>query len=231
MAVLDADSEGSLQACPRCGGQRGAFPTVLRDFRTREDAPTAVLAETVIRNLPFDERDANLAELPAHGRNLLVFSDARQRAAFFAPYLEQTTLEAAFIGPLVSTISEEESREGRPPTFEEVARAYVRGMERRRMAVVKKRDEAGVESLDIIPRRRLRAEQKTAAQREAQILLYQNFCSSYRNKTTLPGTGLAALAFDVTEDERESFKKEVPELFAAGTQSRHSLRYFLFERQ
>ena len=84
------------------------------------------------------------------------------------------------------------------------------------MAVVKKRDEAGVESLDIIPRRRLRAEQKTAAQREAQILLYQNFCSSYRNKTTLPGTGLAALAFDVTEDERESFKKEVPELFAGG---------------
>ncbi len=216
LTVLSADHEGNLQTCPRCGGQSGAFPSILRDFRSREDAPTAVLAETVIRNLPFDENDASLAELPAHGRNLLVFSDARQRAAFFAPYLEQTTLEAAFASPIVSTIAEEEAREGRPPTFEEVAKAYVRGMETRRLAVLRKRDEAGAERFDVIPRRRLRAEQKSAAHREAQILLFQNFCSSYRSKTTLPGTGLAALEFDFTEEERDSFRRTVPEIFAGG---------------
>lgn len=219
LSVLDGDSEGNLSVCPRCGGQSGSYPSVLRDFRTREDAPTAVLAETLIRNLPFDEKDEDRAELPAHGRNLLVFSDARQRAAFFAPYLEQTTLETAYMGPLVAAITEEEQRKSRPVSFKEITRAYVRGMEKRRMSVIKKRDNNGVDYFDLIPKRRLRSSDKSDAQHAVELLLYQNFCSSYRSKTSLTGAGIASLSFDFNEEEREMLPKVIPEIFSGGSSS------------
>jgi len=229
LSVLDSDEggNGNLAKCPRCGGQRGAYASVLRDFRTREDAPTAVLAETLIRNLPFDERDEVRAELPAHGRNLLVFSDSRQRAAFFAPYLEQTTLETAYMGPLVSAIAEEEQRESRPVSFEEITRAYVRGMEKRRMSVIKKRDKNGVDYFDLIPKKRLRSSDKSAAQHAVELILYKDFSSSYRKKTSLPGSGIAALSFDFNEEEREKLPKVIPEIFrgeaSAGWDALHAL--------
>lgn len=213
LMVLDGDQEGNLSVCPRCGGQRGEYASVLRDFRTREDAPTAVLAETLIRNLPFDEKDETRAELPAHGRNLLVFSDARQRAAFFASYLEQTTLETAYLGPLVSAITEEEEKESRPVSFEEITRAYVRGMDKRRMSVIKKRDKDGIDYYDLIPKKRLRSSDKSSAQHAVELILYKDFSSSYRKKTSLPGSGIAALSFDFNEEELEKFPKVIPEFF------------------
>ena len=229
LSVLDGDNEGNgnLSVCPRCGGQCGEYASVLRDFRTREDAPTAVLAETLIRNLPFDEKDEVRAELPAHGRNLLVFSDARQRAAFFAPYLEQTTLETAYMGPLVSAITEEEQRESRPVSFEEITRAYVRGMEKRRMSVIKKRDMNGIDYFDLISKKRLRSSDKSSAQHAVELILYKDFSSSYRKKTSLPGSGIAALSFEFNEEEREKLPKAIPEIFgdeaSAGWDALHAL--------
>ena len=213
LKVLAADREGNLPTCPRCGGQSRNYPSVLRDFKSQENAPTAVLAETVIRNLPFDPTDTEKADLPANGRNLLVFSDARQRAAFFAPYLAQTTLETAYMGPLVQAIATAEEQEGRPVTFEETARTYVRGLEKQPIAAIKKRDENGVDYYDLVPRKRLRSADRTAARREAEILLFSNFSSSYRSKTTLPGTGVAAIKFDFNDEERETIPGRLPELF------------------
>jgi hypothetical protein len=214
--ILSTDSEGNLPTCPRCGGQSRNYPSVLRDFKSQENAPTAVLAEAIVRNLPFDPEDVEKSELPAHGRNLLVFSDARQRAAFFAPYLAQTTLETAYMGPLVHAIGTAEQLEGRPVTFEEVARAYVRGLEKMPIAAIKKRDQNGVEYYDLVPRKRLRSADRTAARREAEILLFSNFTASYRSKTTLPGTGIASMKFDFNEEERETVPSRLPELFEGG---------------
>jgi superfamily II DNA/RNA helicase len=216
LKVLSTDMEGNLKTCPRCGGQSRNFPSVLRDFKSQENAPTAVLAEAVIRNLPFDAEDPDKVDLPANGRNLLVFSDARQRAAFFAPYLAQTTLETAYMGPLVRAIGEAEKLEGRPVTFEEAARAYVRVLGQLPIAAVKKREESGVEYFDLVPRKRLRSADRTAARHEAEILLLGNFTASYRSKTTLPGAGVAAIKFDFNEEERKTIPKRVPELFKGG---------------
>lgn len=233
--IIDGDGEGNLSTCPRCGGQSGSYPSVLRDFRTREDAPTAVLAETLLRNLPFDETDETRSELPANGRNLLVFSDARQRAAFFAPYLEQTTLETAYMGPLVSAITEEEQKESRPVSFHEITRAYIRGMEKRRMSVIKKKDNNGVDFFDLIPKKRLRNSDKSVAQHAVELLLYQNFSSSYRNKTTLPGSGIASLAFEFNEHEQDTLPNIVPEIFRdnadAGWETLHALLELFFLRK
>ncbi len=229
LRIVPADGEGNLKRCPRCGGQSRNYPSVLRDFKSQENAPTAVLAETIIRNLPFDPEDPQKSELPANGRNLLVFSDARQRAAFFAPYLEQTTLETAYMGPLAKAIDAAEHREGRPASIEEVARDYVKEIERQSIVIIKKRDENGLEVYEPVPKGRLRSSDRTTARREAEILLFDNFTSSYRSKTTLPGTGIAAITFDFNDEERESIPGRLPEIFEKGEVRGWSIIHALLE--
>jgi hypothetical protein len=112
-----SDDQGNLARCPRCAGGSGSFPTVLRTFVTGDDAPAAVLTETLMRHLPRNESMLNGNRLPAHGRNLLVFSDSRQRAAFFAPYLSQTMAETAFLGPIEQALRKAEAREDRATTM------------------------------------------------------------------------------------------------------------------
>jgi ATP-dependent helicase YprA (DUF1998 family) len=78
---------GILSYCVGCGA-RNPNGIVYR-FLTGQDAPVSVLATSLYQLLPPD-RDERAAELPGHGRKLLIFADSRQDAAFFAPYLERT---------------------------------------------------------------------------------------------------------------------------------------------
>lgn len=71
--------------CISCGA-RSTSPIVFR-FLPGQDAPVSVLATALYQKLPSDP---DAVDLPGEGRKLLVFSDSRQDAAFFAPYLEQT---------------------------------------------------------------------------------------------------------------------------------------------
>jgi len=75
------------QRCVACGA-RNPSGSVFR-FLTGRDAPVAVLATSLYQLLPTSE-DADQAELPGQGKKLLAFSDSRQDAAYFAPYLERT---------------------------------------------------------------------------------------------------------------------------------------------
>jgi len=82
-----ARSQGSeLKRCLVCGH---AAPRVIRRFESGNDAAVAVLATALYQQLPADET-GHAATLPGEGRKLLVFSDSRQQAAFFAPYFEET---------------------------------------------------------------------------------------------------------------------------------------------
>ncbi len=77
----------ALQRCVTCGAYRTAG-AVYR-FLTGRDAPVSVLATSLYQMLPpADDEQASL--LPGEGRKLLTFSDSRQDAAFFAPYVERT---------------------------------------------------------------------------------------------------------------------------------------------
>ncbi|MCA9332196.1 DEAD/DEAH box helicase [Candidatus Saccharibacteria bacterium] len=75
-----------IAGCVVCG-TRG--PSTVRVFETGSDASGAVIATSLYQNLPTspntDEHD-----LPGEGRKLLAFSDSRQAAAYFAPYLESS---------------------------------------------------------------------------------------------------------------------------------------------
>jgi len=207
------DSEGNLRTCPRCQGTSGGFPSVLRSFRTAEEAPTAVIGETLVRNLPFDPDDPEKADLPAHGRNLLVFSDSRQRAAFYAPYFAQTTLESAYLDPIRRAIEKAEEQEGRAVTFEEVARQYLHEIRDMPVVVMKETDENGIEAFNLLSQGRLRSAQRSDLRKEAEMCLYRDFCSSPRKKATLRGTAIAALTIDYSEDELINGPRRLPLLF------------------
>ncbi|MFM8856973.1 MAG: Zn-binding domain-containing protein [Actinomycetota bacterium] len=75
-----------IAGCLVCGA-RGA--ATVRIFETGSDASGAVITTALYQNLPTAD-DPHGALLPGEGRKLLAFSDSRQAAAYFAPYLEDS---------------------------------------------------------------------------------------------------------------------------------------------
>lgn len=72
----------NLKQCTSCGSR--STNGITSQFLTGQDAPVGTLATSLYQSLPPDEQ----VNLPGQGRKLLVFSDSRQDAAFFAPYIE-----------------------------------------------------------------------------------------------------------------------------------------------
>jgi hypothetical protein len=62
-------------------------------FLTGTDAPVSVIATELYQAIP-PSTDTEQAHLTGEGRKLLTFSDSRQDAAFFAPFLERTYLRS-----------------------------------------------------------------------------------------------------------------------------------------
>jgi hypothetical protein len=79
--------EHTLTKCSACS-TRSNRGVVFR-FLSGQDAPVSVLATALYQLIPPDPNEEYQA-LPGNGRKLLTFSDSRQNAAFFAPYLENT---------------------------------------------------------------------------------------------------------------------------------------------
>ena len=83
--VRVGQSSDSPRRCVQCGAAR---PRIIRRFESGNDASVAVLVTALYPQLPGIS--AEQAGLPGGGRKLLAFSDSRQQAAFFAPYLENS---------------------------------------------------------------------------------------------------------------------------------------------
>ena len=75
-----------IAGCVVCGA-RGAG--TVRVFETGPDASGAVITTSLYQGLPPSSEVAD-SELPGEGRKLLAFSDSRQAAAYFAPYLQDS---------------------------------------------------------------------------------------------------------------------------------------------
>jgi ATP-dependent helicase YprA (DUF1998 family) len=75
---------GAPHGCLACGA-RGTG--MIRLFESGNEASAAVLATALYQALPAEP---DHADRPGGGRKLLAFSDSRQAAAFFAPYLESS---------------------------------------------------------------------------------------------------------------------------------------------
>ena len=74
----------TITGCLVCGGRGTAM---VRGFESGGDAAASVLSTSLYQALP-PAPDPEQADQPGEGRKLLLFSDSRQAAAFFAPYLE-----------------------------------------------------------------------------------------------------------------------------------------------
>lgn len=79
------DRPERLTKCSHCGS-RGR--SILRRLESGGDAAAAVLATELYGHLPADPTVSD--EFPGGGRKLMVFSDSRQQAAYFAPYVDET---------------------------------------------------------------------------------------------------------------------------------------------
>ncbi len=74
-----------LQRCVSCStlSKQG----VVYRFLTGQNAPVGILAQTLYQYVP-PAREENARSYPGQGRKMLIFTDNRQDAAFFAAYLE-----------------------------------------------------------------------------------------------------------------------------------------------
>ncbi len=92
-----------MSSCPSCGS-RDRFE-VVTPFHPGDQAMSEVVGEVLYAHLPANKPDAH--KLPGRGKSLLVFSDNRQDAAFFAPSFqrrhEEIVLRWAIVQVLKST--------------------------------------------------------------------------------------------------------------------------------
>lgn len=79
------EREAWMSTCPSCGS-RDRFE-IVTPFHPGDQAMSEVIGEVLYSHLPANK--ANAHKLPGNGKNLLVFSDNRQDAAFFAPSFQR----------------------------------------------------------------------------------------------------------------------------------------------
>ena len=103
-----------LRRCPACTGRTNS-DIVLRFF-TGQDAPVAVIATALYQSIPGDPHTATIGE----GRKLLSFSDNRQDAAFFAPYLQRTYSRAVQRRLLWQVLHHSQQHHDGPLRFEDL---------------------------------------------------------------------------------------------------------------
>ncbi|MEP6671355.1 MAG: helicase-related protein [Chthoniobacter sp.] len=104
----DGDDSGRfLRKCPACGGTAGTDAEIVTAFHPGDMALSAVVSDTLYQSLP-ERSDA--WNTPGRGRRLLVFSDNRQDAAFFAPYLQRTTQDLLLRWAILRTFEENGAR-------------------------------------------------------------------------------------------------------------------------
>lgn len=105
-----------IRTCMRCGSSR---PGVVRRFESGNDAALGVVTTSLYESLP-PAVDVDQGDLPGGGRKLLVFSDSRQQAAYFAPYLEDSHGRLLQRRVLLGAI-ERSVFEGEPGTAKDIA--------------------------------------------------------------------------------------------------------------
>jgi len=85
---MNPDAPAQVTLCQSCGSRDRN--EIVTPFHPGDHALSATIAEVLFANLPTAKNENTRYRLPGRGRNLLVFSDNRQDAAFFAPYFQRS---------------------------------------------------------------------------------------------------------------------------------------------
>lgn len=110
--LLDLDLEEDkdeqrkyLKKCVCCGQRSGRFAEPITSIYPGDDALAAVAAQNLLEDLPAP---SDTEGRPMQGRNLLVFADSRQDAAFFAPFFDRTSRDQAIRSAIIRALKEED---------------------------------------------------------------------------------------------------------------------------
>jgi len=103
LAKDQEDGGRYLRKCPACGGTAGTDAEIVTGFHPGDFALSAVVTDALYQALPAK----NAAwQTSGRGRRLLVFSDNRQDAAFFAPYFQRTNQDILLRWALLQALGE-----------------------------------------------------------------------------------------------------------------------------
>lgn len=92
--------------CYSCGSRDPS--EVITPFHPGDQALSSTICEVLYSHLPTEQDQATRNRLPGNGRNLLVFSDNRQDAAFFAPNFQRTHEDVLVKREFVAHLKKEE---------------------------------------------------------------------------------------------------------------------------
>ena len=98
------DRRQYVKACLACGEKRGGFAEPLTTIYAGDESTSAMATQTLLEALPGKPD----SEGPMSGRSLLAFSDNRQDAAFFAPFLERVSRVEALRGAIIDAVRSED---------------------------------------------------------------------------------------------------------------------------
>ena len=113
--LLSSES-AALGSCAACGA-RGT--RLIRLLESGGEASASVLGSALYQALPA--ADGPSSDLPGNGRKLLFFSDSRQTAAYFAPYLEDTHRKLAQRRILTMALADHQRMEREPAKLDGLA--------------------------------------------------------------------------------------------------------------
>lgn len=101
--LRDDPDEGKkyLHRCVACNHRSTRYAEPVTTMRPGDEALAAVAAQSLMKALPRKETGKSP---PMGGRTLLVFSDNRQDAAFFAPFFERTSRNQAIRAAILRAI-------------------------------------------------------------------------------------------------------------------------------
>jgi hypothetical protein len=165
-----------VKRCSSCKSPAGRYPEPISPIHPGDDALAAVTAQELLEALPPPpdrEQDA-----PMGGRNLLVFSDNRQDAAFFAPFFERTSRDQALRAAIFKSLRSEDE----PIGIEDLLQSVYREL---------KRD--GFKLYDRFAREPM-ATSKTKDRLLA--MLVAEFCTEGLTRISLESLGLVRVGYD-----------------------------------
>ena len=102
MHESDYSTGRHMSRCLCCGSDGGIAPEPVTRIHPGDDLMATFITSSLLEQMPPPR--AELAGLPLKGRNLLAFSDNRQDAAFFAPYLERISRTEAIRGAILDVL-------------------------------------------------------------------------------------------------------------------------------
>lgn len=168
----DGSAMGTMHVCQSCGARDPN--EVITAFHPGDQALSATICEVLYAHLPTIRNVEERNRKPGGGRGLLVFSDNRQDAGFFAPYFQQTHEELLLRRKIVTALGEF------PLSLQDLSNAL---SNRRHMLVGVLLDANG----DLVPRPAL-----------PSLLLgkiFAEFCTSQGSQSSLEDLGLVEVEY------------------------------------